>query len=154
VVRGAEWVQESLPEILSVKRTVLESLDGALGAEAIVASSTSTLTASSLSEGRPYADRMLVAHPLHPVYVVPVVELSAGEQTAASTLDRAVATLRAVGREPVVLRGDVPGLVSNRLTAALLREALDLISRGVIDAADLDRLVARRARHEPRRDRR
>jgi len=51
--------------------------------------------------------------------------------------------LRALGREPVLVAGDRPGLVANRLTAALLREALDLIATGAIRSADLDRLVAR-----------
>jgi hypothetical protein len=77
------------------------------------------------------------------VYAVPVVELCAGRDTAADVVPRALTTMTAVGREPVVVRAEVPGLVGNRLTAALLREALDLVARGVVDADGVERIVAR-----------
>jgi carnitine 3-dehydrogenase len=142
-VRGAVWVQESVPEGLVLKRTVLASLEGALAPDAIVASSTSTLGATALGEGRSFANRLLVAHPLHPVYAVPVVELCGGRDTSPLTIARAAETLRLAGREPIVVQREVPGLVANRLTAALLREALDLVAQGVIGVRDLDHLVAR-----------
>jgi len=142
-VRGAVWVQESVPERLVLKRTVLASIESALPPDAIVASSTSALGATALGEGRSFAGRLLVAHPLHPVYAVPVVELCGGRDTTPLTIARAAETLRLAGREPIVIEREVPGLVANRLTAALLREALDLVAQGAISARDLDRLVAR-----------
>jgi carnitine 3-dehydrogenase len=142
-VSGAVWVQESVPEVLEVKRTVLAQLDGALPPDAIVASSTSTLGATVLGEGRSFASRFLVAHPLYPVYAVPVVELCGGRETSNATMVRAAETLRLAGREPIVVQRELPGLVANRLTAALLREALDLVALGAISARDLDRVVAR-----------
>ncbi|HEU4565973.1 MAG TPA: 3-hydroxyacyl-CoA dehydrogenase NAD-binding domain-containing protein [Gemmatimonadaceae bacterium] len=142
-VRGAEWVQESLPERLDLKRAMLGAVERALAPGAIVASSSSTFTATELAAGRGCADRLLVVHPLNPVYAVPVVEVSAGEMTAPESTARAMAVLRALGREPVLVRGAVPGLVANRLTAALLREAFDLVARGVVSAGELDRIVAR-----------
>jgi carnitine 3-dehydrogenase len=142
-VRGAVWVQESVPEGLVLKRTVLASIESTLAPDAIVASSTSTLGATALGEGRSFAGRLLVAHPLHPVYAVPVVELCGGRETTQLTIARAAETLRLAGREPIVIEREVPGLVANRLTAALLREALDLVAQGVIGARELDHLVAR-----------
>jgi 3-hydroxyacyl-CoA dehydrogenase len=142
-VRNAVWVQESVPEALVLKRNVLAQLEGVLPPGAIVASSTSTLGATVLGEGLSFASRLLVAHPLYPVYAVPVVELCGGRETAEATIVRAAETLRLAGREPIVVRRELPGLVSNRLTAALLREALDLVAQGAISARDLDHLVAR-----------
>lgn len=142
-VRDATWVQESLPERLELKREVYRALESAISSACVVASSSSTFTAAALSDGLLFEDRFVIAHPLHPVYAVPAVELCAGAHTTADTMLRAVTTLRALGRDPVVLRGDLPGLASNRLTAALLREAFDLVLRGSIDPADLDRLVSR-----------
>lgn len=142
-VRDAAWVQESIPERLDLKRAVLGAIGQALGPDAIVASSTSTFTASELAGGAPWRERFLIAHPLHPVYAVPVVELCAGAATTPATLARAERLMRATGREPVVLRAEIPGLVSCRLTAAILREALDLIGRGVVSAAELERVVSR-----------
>lgn len=140
---GAVWVQESLPERLDLKRELYRALAPAVGADCVVASSASTFTASALAEGLPFADRLVIAHPLHPVYAVPAVELCGGERTSGDTMLRAASVLRALGRDPIVLRAELPGLASNRLTAALLREAMDLVLRGAIDAKELDRLVAR-----------
>jgi carnitine 3-dehydrogenase len=142
-VRGATWVQESLPETLDAKRRVLEEAGACAEPDAIIASSTSSFTPSALAEGAALARRFLVAHPLHPVYAVPVVELCAARATDPRTVERATEVLRAVGREPVVVRREIPGLVANRLTAALLREALDLVADDVIGAAELDAVVAR-----------
>jgi carnitine 3-dehydrogenase len=142
-VADAEWVQESLPERVELKRAMLRAVERALAPDAIVASSTSTITAAELGEGAACAPRLLVAHPLHPVYAVPVVELCAGSATAPRTMARARAVMRAVGREPVTVRAELPGLVANRLTAALLREAIDLVARGAVSAAELDTVVRR-----------
>jgi carnitine 3-dehydrogenase len=142
-LEGVEWVQESLPEQPALKHAILAGIDAQAPRSAVVASSTSTHTVSELFGGLACGERGVIAHPLHPVYAVPVVELAGGPRTTPAAMRRAAEVLIALGREPVRLRGELRGLVSNRLTAALLREAFDLVARGVIDAADLDRLVAR-----------
>lgn len=142
-IENAEWVQESLPEDRETKGAILGSLERTLSRSAIVASSSSSITPSELGRSLSFADRFMVAHPLHPVYAVPVVELCGGHRTTPHTVERAVEIMRAIGRQPIVLRSEVSGLVTNRLTAALLREAFDLVTRGVVSAADLDGLVSR-----------
>ncbi len=142
-VRGAEWVQESVPEQLALKVDVLGALAAALDPKAIVASSTSACTAAELSASLPFADRFVIAHPLQPVYAVPIVELGGGRRTDRGALHRAAVLLRALGHEPVTVRGDPRGLVSNRLTVALLREAVELVASGVVSARELDQIVAR-----------
>ena len=139
----ADWIQEATPETLELKRALFARVESLASTEAIIASSTSSLTRAQLSEGMREPARLLIVHPLHPVYAVPVVEVNADETVPRGTIERVLAGLRALGREPVLVRGALPGLVANRLTAALLREALDLIARGAISAADLDRVVAR-----------
>ncbi len=142
-VRDADWVQESLPEIEELKRSALRAISPAVAEYAVVASSTSFISPDTLAAGLPFANRFLIAHPLHPVYAVPVVELAPSRFTSESALDQAANVLRTAGREPVIVRGDVPGLVANRLTAALLREAMDLVARGAVTAEELDTIVAR-----------
>lgn len=142
-VRDSEWIQESLPENLPLKREMLAKTVDSAPLSAIIASSTSTFRISDLAPDVDQASRLLIAHPLHPVYAVPVVELAGVAGTSHDVLERAQSVLRALGRDPIIVNGDVPGLVANRLTAALLREALDLVARGIISDADLDRLVAR-----------
>lgn len=142
-IAGADWIQEATPEALELKQSLLGRVESLAPSHAIIASSTSSLTRSELSVGMRDPARLLIVHPLHPVYAVPVVEVNADATAPRADVDRVLATLRSLGREPVLVAGDRPGLVANRLTAALLREALDLIASGAIGAADLDRLVAR-----------
>ena len=138
-----DWIQEATPETLELKQSLFARVEALASADAIIASSTSSLTRAELSQGMREPSRLLIIHPLQPVYAVPLVEVSADPTLARETLNRVLDTLRALGREPVLVGGDRPGLVANRLTAALLREALDLVARGAITAADLDRVVAR-----------
>lgn len=143
VAADADWIQEAIPEALELKQSLFARVEGLARSDAVIASSTSSFTRGQLSQGMRDASRLLIVHPLHPVYAVPIVEVSAHDALSRATLDRVLSTLRSMGREPVLVKGDIAGLVANRLTAALLREALDLIARGAVGAADLDRIVAR-----------
>ena len=138
----ADWIQEATPEAADLKRSLFARVETLAPSDAIIASSTSSLTRMQLSEGMSDPARLVIVHPLHPVYAIPVVEVNADPTLPPDTIERVLATLRSLGREPVLVAGDRPGLVANRLTAAVLREALDLIASGAIHAADLDRLVA------------
>ena len=142
-VADAEWIQEATPETADLKRSLFARVESLAPSDAIIASSTSSLTRMQLSEGMSDAARLLIVHPLHPVYAVPIVEVNADATLSRAIIDRVLGTLRGLGREPVLVAGDRPGLVANRLTAAVLREALDLVASGAIGAGDLDRLVAR-----------
>lgn len=139
----ADWIQEATPEVLELKRSLFARVESLADADAIIASSTSSLTRAQLATGMREPARLVIVHPLQPVYAVPIVEVNADPGMPPAAVERVLSELRAVGREPVVVTGDVPGLVANRLTAAILREALDLIAKGAIRAADLDHLVAR-----------
>ena len=139
----ADWIQEAAPEALELKRSLFTRAERAAESDAIIASSTSSLTRAEMSEGMRDPSRLVIVHPLQPVYAVPIVEVNVDRNLPRVLVERVVAELRSLGREPVLVQGDAPGLVANRLTAAVLREALDLIARGTIGAADLDRLVAR-----------
>lgn len=142
-VVGADWIQEATPESLELKQSLFARIESLASSSVVLASSTSSLTRAQLSKGMREPARLLIVHPLHPVYAVPIVEVSVDSTLPPADVERALATLRSLGREPVLVAGDRPGLVANRLAAAMIREALDLIATGAIHAADLDRLVAR-----------
>jgi 3-hydroxyacyl-CoA dehydrogenase len=139
----ADWIQEAIPEALELKQSLFARVEALAKSDAVIASSTSSFTRAQLGEGMRDGARLMILHPLHPVYAVPIVEVSADAALPREMLERVVSTLRLMERELVLVKGDVPGLVANRLTAALLREALDLIARGAVSAAELDRIVAR-----------
>lgn len=140
-LEGVTWVQESGPESLEAKRALFSDLDAAAPPDAVLASSTSALDMTAIAQGLRGAHRCIVAHPVNPPHVVPAVEVLGGTATNADTLARTVEMLRSVGQVPVVLRRYVPGFLLNRMQAALLREAISLVERGVADVDAVDAVI-------------
>jgi 3-hydroxyacyl-CoA dehydrogenase len=140
-VGDADYVQESGPERLDVKREIYALLDRAAPDAAVLASSTSAIDMSSIAQGLAGAPRCIVAHPVNPPHVVPVVEVCAGQATSQDTVLRTMGFLREVGQSPLLLARYIPGFVVNRLQMALLREALSLLDGGVASADAIDAAV-------------
>jgi L-gulonate 3-dehydrogenase len=132
------YVQECAPESLAVKRELFARLDQSAPPEAVLASSSSALTCSAITDGLAGVDRCLIAHPGNPPYLLHVVELVPGPATAPGTVEKAAALLRAAGMAPVRLRKEIAGFVFNRLQGAVLREAYCLVRDGVVAPEDVD----------------
>ncbi|HJQ50116.1 MAG TPA: carnitine 3-dehydrogenase [Gaiellaceae bacterium] len=137
-VAGAELVQESAPERVELKRELLADADRAAPAEALICSSTSGLRPSELQAEMERPERFCVAHPFNPVYLLPLVELCAGERTAPESVERAAELFRSVGMQPLVVRSEIDGFVADRLLEALWREALWLVNDGVATVEEVD----------------
>ncbi|MCK1269136.1 thioesterase family protein [Bradyrhizobium sp. 49] len=138
-VHGAELVQESAPERLELKQELLAAADRETPPEVLICSSTSGLRPSLLQARMKHRDRLLVAHPFNPVYLLPLVELCAGEGNAsASSLERAAEIYCAVGMHPIVVRKEMDGFVANRLQEAMWREALWLVHDDVATVQEVD----------------
>lgn len=135
------WLQESLPEQLDLKRKVLAGLQSDLQADTIIASSSSGFTPDAISEGLGFEERMVIAHPCNPSYLMPVVELCAATAVPPDTLARARALLEAAGKSVLLLQRAMPGHLINRLQAALWREAVHLAREGVASVGDIERAV-------------
>ena len=141
-VRGVAYVQECLPEILELKRKTFAEMDALAAPETILASSTSTMPASSFTETLKGRARCLVAHPVNPPYLVPVVELSGAPWTSPQTLARARHLQEAAGQKPVTVQREIAGFILNRLQGALLNEAFRLVEDGYVTPEDLDTTIA------------
>jgi 3-hydroxyacyl-CoA dehydrogenase len=139
---GADFVQECGPDRLAVKQAMLTKAEAALDPAVIIASSTSSLMPSDIQAGMGHPGRLLVAHPMNPPHLVPLVELVAGAATAPETVARAQAFYDAMGRVTVVAQREVPGHIANRLTSALYREAVHMVAEGIATVADIDKAVA------------
>lgn len=138
---GAGWVQESGPETLAVKQRIFAELDAAADPGAILASSTSAHDMSRIAEGLAGSDRCVVAHPVNPPHVIPVVEVLPGERTRPEVLTAALAFLESVGQSPVRMNRYLSGFLLNRLQAALIREAVFLYGTGAASAEAIDTVV-------------
>jgi 3-hydroxybutyryl-CoA dehydrogenase len=133
-------IVESLPEQLALKAEVLGELC-ARHPEAIVASNTSSISISALGEAAGVAERIVGAHYWNPPLLMPLVEVVAGGRTAAGLRERVVQLLRAIGKRPVVLEREAPGLLWNRLQLAVLRECEWLLEHGVASPATIDEVM-------------
>jgi L-gulonate 3-dehydrogenase len=140
-VAGADWVQENLPENEAVKREVFALLDARAPADAVLASSTSAIPASRFTEALAGRARCLVAHPVNPPHLVPIVELCGAPWTSPATVEKALAVYSEVGQVPIVVRRELDGFILNRLQGALLSEAMRLVGEGFVSADDLDKTI-------------
>ena len=140
-VADAAYVQESTAERVDVKRQVFARMDVAAPPSCILASSTSTILASAISEQLPGRHRCLVAHPVNPPHIVPLVEVAPAPWTAPEVTTRTRALHEQVGQVPILVNREVPGFVVNRLQAALLMEAWRLVKEDHCTVEDLDKCL-------------
>ena len=137
-VADADWIFESAPEEIEAKRAVYRQIEEAARADAIVSSSTSGLLPTRLQEGMKNPARFLVAHPFNPVYLLPLVELVGGGQTAPATVARARDFLASIDMAPLVVRKEIDAFVADRLLEAMWRESLWLVKDGVATTGEID----------------
>jgi L-gulonate 3-dehydrogenase len=140
-IRGVDLVQENGPELVEIKRELFAELDRLAPAGAVLASSSSAIVASRFTETLAHRERCLVAHPVNPPHLVPLVELCGAPWTAAAIIERARGIYDSVGQVPIVVNREVEGFVLNRLQGALLSEALRLVEEGIVGPQDLDKTV-------------
>jgi len=141
VLQGADLVQENGPETVEAKQKLFAEMDALAPASTILASSTSFIMASVFSEGLAGRARCLVAHPVNPPHLVPIVELAPAPWTDPAVVERAKAIYEQAGQVPITLRKEKPGFVLNRLQAVLLAEAFRLVGEGVASAEDVDKTI-------------
>lgn len=142
-VGDAELVLDVLPADLTAKQRMLEQIEQVAAREAILVSLTGTMHASSLAARLRRPERHLVAYALDPVEIVQLVEIVPGPHTAPKVSRQLTEWFTALDRQPVVLHREVVGNASGRILAAVWRECIDLVLEGVVDLADVDRLVSR-----------
>jgi carnitine 3-dehydrogenase len=140
-VDGADWIQESVPERLDLKRGVLTQIDAAADPDALIGSSTSGIMPTELQRDMKHPERMFVAHPYNPVYLLPLAELVGGEKTSRETLELAKARLAPIGMKGVILKKEIEAFVGDRLLEAFWREALWLIHDDICDTETLDDVI-------------
>lgn len=140
-VDDVAYVQESVLERLDVKRQLMEDLDAIADADVIIGSSSSGIPASAFANDLAISPRVLIAHPVNPPHLVPVVELVPSTQTSEDTVEFVDRLMVTIGQSVVHVRKEVEGFVLNRLQAALLREAWALQRDGVASCEDIDKTV-------------
>jgi carnitine 3-dehydrogenase len=137
-VQGAELIQESTPENEQLKRALLADIGAHAPEDALVCSSTSGLLPSRLQGDMLRPERFLVGHPYNPVYLLPLVEVVAGERTSEEAVRAATDFYVSIGMKPLRVRHEIDGFIGDRLLEALWREALWLVHDGVATVTEVD----------------
>lgn len=137
-LNGAEYVQENLPERVDLKKEIYAKMDRIAAPATILASSTSSIPASAFTEQLQGRTRCVVAHPVNPPYLVPVVEICPAPWTDENTVQKTWDVMESTGQKPVRIHRELEGFILNRLQGALLREAFKLVEQGYVDPDGLD----------------
>lgn len=140
-LKDTDFVQENGPENMELKQEIVKVIEANIRPDVIVASSTSGLLISDIASKAKHPERFIGGHPYNPVFLIPVVELSKGEKTDEAVLQKAYGFYMEIGKEPIILQKEALGFISNRLQAAVMREAIDMIMRGVCSLEEIDRAV-------------
>src|SRR5450830_1281206 len=140
-LEGAALVQENVKETVEVKRQIFAEMDKLAAPDTILTSSTSWIPTSEFSENLPGRHRILVAHPVNPPYLVPLVELAPAPWTSADTVKRAHDIYTRAGQSPVLLKKEITGFLLNRIQGAVLNEAFNLYAGGYASIEDLDNVM-------------
>jgi L-gulonate 3-dehydrogenase len=141
VLEGAVLIQENVRETLEAKQTIFAEMDLLAAPTTVLASSTSWLPASSFSENVQGRSRVMVAHPVNPPHLIPLVELTPAPWTAEETVQRAREIYARAGQTPVLLKKEITGFLLNRIQGAVLNEALNLYEGGYASVEDIDKVM-------------
>lgn len=140
-VSGADFIQESGPESLEIKRELIRTIEAAAPADALIATSTSGLSISAIFAEAVHPERCMSGHPYHPAYLLPLVEIIKAPECTQENAERAADFYRFIGKEPVILKKEVIGYVANKFQDAVLREVAELVCSDVISVEDVDKAL-------------
>ena len=146
VAANAQLIVEAIPEKLELKHMLFAELARVVDDDAILASNTSSLSITDLQMKVPSPGRFIGLHFFNPVHINRLVEVIHGRETAQATIDAAVAYVRRLDKEPVVVR-DSPGFATSRLGVLLGLEAMRMVEEGVASAEDIDKALELGYRH-------
>jgi 3-hydroxybutyryl-CoA dehydrogenase len=140
-LKDADFVVEAVIENLGLKQNLFKDLDKICHRDTILATNTSVISITEIAAHTRHKDRVVGTHFWNPPYLIPLVEVIRGDDTADTVMDRTIAILNHVGKHPVRVNKDVPGFVGNRLQHALWREAISIVAHGIADAATVDECI-------------
>jgi len=138
IVSEADLVVECVFEDLALKQEIFKKLDSLCPDRTILASNSSSFTASALASVTKRPEKVVVAHFFNPPYLIPLVEIVGSSSTSEETVKAVYDLMCRAKKRPVILKKEVPGFLANRLQAALMREAMSLVEKGVASAQEID----------------
>ena len=137
-VSDVDLIQENTPENEKLKIRIIKEISHHSKKSAIIASSSSGLLPSRIQSKAQHPERVLIAHPFNPVYLLPLVEIVPGKKTAKKNILKANKFYTKIGMKTLILKKELPGYLSDRLQESMWRESLHIINEGFASTKDLD----------------
>ena len=140
-LKEADFVQECAPENYKIKIRLMNEIGKYAKSNVIISSSSSGLLPSKIYSKCKNPSRTIIAHPFNPVYMLPGVEIVPGKRTKKNFLKKAYKFYKSVSMNPIMIKKELPGYLSDRLQEALWREALHIVNEGYASTKELDRAI-------------
>jgi len=140
-LRNADFVQECASENYALKTRLMSLIGKYAKSNAIISSSSSGLLPSRIYSKCKNPERGIIGHPFNPVYLLPAVEIVPGKRTSRKNLNLAKKFYKSISMNPIMVKDELPGYLSDRLQEALWREGLHIINEGYATTEELDRAI-------------
>ena len=140
-VKDADFIQECVTENYRLKTQLINQISNNCKPSVIISSSSSGLLPSKIFSKCKNKKRGIIGHPFNPVYLLPLVEIVPGKKTSSKSLNVANKFYKSISMNPIILKKELPGYLSDRLQEALWREALHIVNEGYATTEDLDRAI-------------
>ena len=136
-IRGCHFIVETIPEVLADKKELLGKLDSC-DPDVILASNTSSITITTLTEDMKTPSRVVGTHYFNPAHIMPLVEIHRGKYTSDKVVETTRDLMLQVGKKPILIKREIPGFIVNRIQGAIFREIGYLLDEGVATPEDMD----------------
>jgi len=138
VAKSSELIIEAVPERLSIKQSAYEEIESSADKNLVIASSTSGILPSDLQAKMKHPERLLVAHPFNPVYLLPLVEVVGGAKTSKAAIEETSRIFTNIGMFPLHIKKEIPAFIADRLLESVWREALWLVNDDIATTEEID----------------
>ena len=140
-VKEVDFIQECATEDYKIKTKLMNNIGKFAKHNAIISSSSSGLLPTRIYSKCKNPHRTMIAHPFNPVYMCPGVEIVPGKKTKKKFLNKANKFYKSISMNPIMVKKELPGYLSDRLQEALWREALHIVNEGYASTKELDRAI-------------
>jgi len=139
-IKNADLVIEAIIEVADEKKKLFAVLDDICSDSTILASNTSTIPISQISQAVKNKERVIGMHFMNPAFLIELVEIVRGNETSDEILEKTIKIAYELGKTPVVVK-DSPGFVLNRLLIPMINEAVFCLQEGVASKEGIDKIM-------------
>ncbi len=137
-LKEVDFMIEAVPEKLDLKKQIFEKADTIMPPHAILATNTSSLPITEIAEVTKRPDKVVGMHFFNPPVLMPLVEVIKGAKTSDETINITYELAKKLGKQPVVVKKDVPGFIVNRILGRVLNAGCWIVARGKADVIEVD----------------